>query len=129
MLQYRDKVEAGTVVGKLTVVSEAEPGAKGGKQWLCKCECGNELLVLEKTILTRKWLSCGCEGTAKTEDLTGQKFGRLLVLGRTTNAPDGKSRWICLCDCGNNYITTAKRLKNASFPPSCGCLPIENARI
>jgi len=48
-------------------------------------------------------------------DLTGQRFGKLLVLGR---APDllsksGKTAertWLCACDCGNTDVIPSRRL-------------------
>lgn len=54
----------------------------------------------------------------KTEDLTGQRFGKLLVLKR---AEEIGRNWICKCDCGNTCIVNAKLLKN-KHTQSCGCL-------
>lgn len=56
-------------------------------------------------------------------NLIGQKYNRLTVIARTTNNASGKSRWICLCDCGNikekpvtRYDLTHGKVK------TCGCL-------
>ena len=39
---------------------------------------------------------------AKLIDLTGQRFGRLVVLERAENtSQSNNSRWRGLCDCGN----------------------------
>ena len=54
-------------------------------------------------------------------DLTGKRFGRLKVLHRGTNTAGGKSRWVCLCDCGLTAEVRAETLKNGSSK-SCGCL-------
>lgn len=61
----------------------------------------------------------------KLEDLTGQRFGRLVVLSR---APDQISKcgrknvtWHCLCDCGNEVNIRARNLK-VGDTHSCGCL-------
>ena len=55
-------------------------------------------------------------------DLTGNKYGRLTVLGdngkRTKN---GKVLWHCLCECGDTTYVRADHLKNGSVV-SCGCL-------
>lgn len=53
-------------------------------------------------------------------DYTGQRFGRLLVLGKE---PGSRARWICQCDCGNQKTMCAYFLKTSK---SCGCLEKEN---
>lgn len=56
-------------------------------------------------------------------DITGQKFGRLLVLERCGYI--GKNiAWRCLCDCGNETIVGISNLRNGSVK-SCGCLARE----
>lgn len=58
-------------------------------------------------------------------DLTGQRFGRLIVIGRGEDyiSPKGKAsiRWNCLCDCGKNHLTYGQFLVNGTVQ-SCGCL-------
>lgn len=56
----------------------------------------------------------------KLIDMTGQRFGRLLVVERAENSKSGKPRWFCKCDCGNTTITSRKHLINGSSK-SCGC--------
>jgi len=59
----------------------------------------------------------------KLQDLSGQKFGRLTVLRR-----DGEikpTRWVCLCECGKEYSSTAGHLKSGNIK-SCGCLRHES---
>lgn len=48
-------------------------------------------------------------------DISGQRFSRLLVLRRTTG-----NRWVCLCDCGNETLATAAKLRYG-HKGSCGC--------
>lgn len=57
-------------------------------------------------------------------DLTGQRFGRLIV---TDYAGHGK--WNCVCDCGNKTTVYGSNLKQG-FTRSCGCYrhECENAR-
>ena len=60
------------------------------------------------------------------KDLTGQKFGRLTVIGR---APDyvqsngrARSMWYCKCDCGNKKITAYDTTNlTTGHTKSCGC--------
>lgn len=55
-------------------------------------------------------------------DLTGNKYGRLTVLGDTgKRTKNGKVLWHCLCECGNVTHVRADHLKNGSVV-SCGCL-------
>ena len=36
----------------------------------------------------------------KVKDLTGQRFGRLIVIKRVNDKRQG-TFWLCKCDCGN----------------------------
>lgn len=57
----------------------------------------------------------------KPIDLTGQRFGRFTVLKRAHNSKDGRTMWLCKCDCGNERIVSGKSLRNG-HTKSCGCL-------
>lgn len=55
------------------------------------------------------------------KDLTGQRFGRLEVLGRAAATPGNRgARWYCKCDCGSETISRSDALKNGRAK-SCGC--------
>lgn len=56
----------------------------------------------------------------KIMDLTGQRFGRLIVIGEAGRAKNGAKRWRCLCDCGNEHFVITGNLLNSSTR-SCGC--------
>lgn len=57
---------------------------------------------------------------AKLIDLTGERFGRLVVLQRVMpNGSDG-ARWLCKCDCGNQSIAAGGKLRTGEVK-SCGC--------
>lgn len=61
-------------------------------------------------------------------DLTGQKFGRLTVLGQCQShvLPCGGvlTKWLCVCDCGNSAEVIGSSLKRG-HTRSCGCLKRE----
>lgn len=61
-------------------------------------------------------------------DLTGQRFGRLVVIRQADNA-NGMTRWQCRCDCGNETIVYGSNLRRG-YTQSCGCYrhECENAR-
>lgn len=59
-------------------------------------------------------------------NLTGHRFGRLLVLERATSVTR-HTRWLCRCDCGETVSVYAHSLRRG-FTRSCGCLRREAAR-
>lgn len=61
---------------------------------------------------------------AKLMDLTGQRFGRLVALKYEGRTKSYQSRWLVLCDCGNQTIVLAGALKSKKTQ-SCGCLQRE----
>lgn len=54
----------------------------------------------------------------KKKDITGKIFGRLTVCSKDLTSD--KSRWECLCSCGNITIVSLGNLGRATN--SCGCL-------
>ena len=64
----------------------------------------------------------------KVKDLTGQRFGKLTVLGRAGSDIAGAC-WLCKCDCGNYKIVPRRNLVGGDTR-SCGCIrcgrPMEN---
>ena len=62
----------------------------------------------------------------KFKDLTGERFGRLIVIERAEDyvSPDGShsSKWLCNCDCGNEVVVIGKNLTRKNGTKSCGCL-------
>ena len=54
-------------------------------------------------------------------DLTGQRFGRLVVARRSDRPYRGGTIWECVCDCGSVVHVYANHLKSG-VTQSCGCL-------
>lgn len=52
-------------------------------------------------------------------DLTGQRYGRLKVIGRVPNR-NGKVVWKCRCDCGGTAVCQTFSLIFGDTT-SCGC--------
>ena len=44
----------------LFVIERAGSNKRGRATWLCKCECGNEKIILGSSLIQRKTKSCGC---------------------------------------------------------------------
>ena len=57
----------------------------------------------------------------KKLDLTGLKFGRLLVLNRKPLSEKGNVMWLCKCDCGKETVVSSYNLRSGRIS-SCGCL-------
>lgn len=53
-------------------------------------------------------------------DLTGKRFGKLVVINRASNTAYKHVRWHVHCDCGNDKIVSGKNLKHGDST-SCGC--------
>ena len=46
----------------------------------------------------------------KIKDLTGQRFGKLVVLEFAGKTKRNDALWLCQCDCGNQKILERKHL-------------------
>jgi len=58
-------------------------------------------------------------------DLTGQRFGRLVVIGIASHdMKTGVTKWACHCDCGKTLEVRGYNLRNG-HSQSCGCLSRE----
>ena len=58
-------------------------------------------------------------------DITGNRFGRLVAVSLyQPGSRKNKPLWLFKCDCGNNFICTANRVKTGNTK-SCGCLSFE----
>lgn len=67
-------------------------------------------------------------------DLTGQRFGKLVVLKEVepyfpSTYPKGRKcrRWLCKCDCGNEKAIIQSSLRTGNTK-SCGCGCEENRK-
>lgn len=80
----------------------------GNSRWRCRCDCGQETVVLSGNLTRRHTTSCGC---ARGTGIVGRRFGSLVVIERIDH-----NHFSCRCDCGNicnrsynslvNYLTT-----------------------
>jgi len=126
--KYRTEM-LGKKFGRLLVVSEIPKEDRkrpGEREFICKCDCGNERRVKISNLKSGNSKSCGClekELIAKrnVEKLLGKRFGRLVVIDyeRDYLRPD-RYRYICRCDCGNIHTSIASDLIRG-MTRSCGC--------
>ena len=60
------------------------------------------------------------DNTNRKKDLTGQRFGDLLVLGKADGLQSRYYTWACRCVCGNEIVVNTKNL-TAHRTTHCGC--------
>lgn len=114
--------------GRLTVVGRnreyQETHSKNCTYWDCICDCGSKTTVRKQSLLSGETSSCGCYSREiLTNNLIGQRFGRLIVIDRNYEGV-GKQRnvtWNCMCDCGKTIVVCSKSLTSGNTK-SCGCL-------
>lgn len=114
--------------GKL-LVAEMLPGYKGGRTYLrCKCDCGNETIVMMSNVKRGMTRSCGCYEKASRfnrdnhyKNLLGIRFGHLTVVSKgDKHYRSGCISWNCVCDCGNKIEVSSAHLLRGKTR-SCGC--------
>lgn len=64
---------------------------------------------------------------SKKIDLTGHRFGRLLVLYECGRSKEGCVLWKCRCECGNECVVSSDALRKQRTQ-SCGCLQRDRVR-
>lgn len=125
----------GQKFGKLEVINRAEskidPSGKRRTRWNCRCDCGNDVMVLTDYLKRSSCPSCGCEARKNRIeknrfDCIGHKFNRLTIIDIAWSEIPTKA--ICKCDCGNSYIGIKADIVSG-HTRSCGCLQSENTSI
>lgn len=124
----RFKDLTGKHFGRLAVVRYAGKNESRKTQWLCLCSCGKTTTVSSNSLLRGDTASCGClcvelRSSRRLRDLTGVRFGKLVVLHRAGTI-GSKTRWLCRCDCGGSITTLAASLVSGATT-SCGCAHID----
>jgi len=89
------------------------------KYWLCKCDCGNEKIIMGRNLY--KGISKSCGQCSRIENLIDKRFGRLLVKEFYGKNKNNQSLWKCKCDCGNITFVTSSHLMHG-HTKSCSCL-------
>lgn len=58
---------------------------------------------------------------SKLINLVGLRFGNLTVVSRAEKRPNKRTYFNCVCDCGNECVVDAEKLRNG-ITRSCGCI-------
>lgn len=115
---------------RLTVVDFDHINPRGHAMWKCKCDCGNEELLIARGshLVDGNVTSCGCAPIEKNlarfqasrEEMIGKVFGRLTV-ERVSHIKDNHTAYFeCRCSCGNSHTVSRGGLRNGTVT-SCGC--------
>lgn len=121
--------EIGNKYEKLTVIEAANSDSYGNSLWKCKCDCGNEVIILGKSLRNGSAKSCGCKRIEKLieynhtrkKDLLNQRFYNLVVVEELNKKNNSNNYlWKCLCDCGN-YIEVSTGDLCSGNTKTCGC--------
>ena len=124
------KPESGQRFGRWTVLDGYITTPQGERKYLCRCDCGTERYVLERSLQHGGSQSCGClrmerARQATAYDLPGQTFGELKVVGRSRKRTKMGAYWTCLCSCGYTCEATAAELMSGR-KTHCGCKSVKN---
>ena len=130
-LSKRSKDLTGQKFNKLTCLYPTTYLPNKKVNWVCECECGQYTMGDGYSITAGRKQSCGCEKTKVQNNLIGQRFDKLLVLGLDEEfekiRKSGQHRkWKCQCDCGNICSRYENILLRNNHRYSCGCLHKEN---
>ena len=112
----------GQKFGKLTVLGFG--GYEQNKRqrvamWNCHCDCGSDCQVEGYLLVSGRRKSCGCIRRA-ADQMEGERFGKLVVLGADPENHTTLQKVLCRCDCGNVRSVATRELKNGKIT-SCGC--------
>lgn len=131
-LKNRPNLE-GRKFGSLTALEYIGINQYRSHIWLCKCDCGNDIIVTGSRLLLGDKSSCGCIAKSNKlrkleeyrNEFVGKRFGRLIVDSRDFS-DKSTTRFNCTCDCGNKVKVLIRNLSH-KITASCGCYARDKA--
>lgn len=129
----------GKVFGKLIVIKRHDQVNSDNKYpYVCKCECGGEIIAAKNNLVSERTRSCGClhydslierhkeyRDNFNHQSFIGKVFGKLTIIeyGGYIDSSYGHS-FSCKCECGNIKNYSLYNLKGENSK-SCGCIRLE----
>lgn len=117
--------------GNLTVLDRADNNKFGTTRWNCLCDCGTSITLPYQSVKNGKHRGCILNRSKSFVDLSGQKFGRLTVLGINrfvrSDARHSRAYYNCVCECKNKCVIDGWHLRLGRIL-SCGCYHREITR-
>ena len=132
----RSSAKIGDIYGMLTIIDYGDYDIAGRPRWLCRCECGNEKVVLGLHLIAGNTRTCGKEACKKEiavrdaaesggivqekpKVVSGSKYGLLTAVEQVESDARYNARWLCVCECGTNKVVLGYNLLRG-FTQSCG---------
>ena len=92
----------------------------GREMWLCRCDCGNEKVILKSSLLNGYTLSCGCYRNERIKETAEKHFAT--INGETKSL----SEWAEVLNI--NYYTLAQRVHRGMTPEEAILKPIRKRK-
>lgn len=133
--EYKDKTgmaetSIGTQIGMLTVIERLPADEWHRSRWRCECDCGGETILNSAQIRRGIPNHCGCQKKVMRSDLTGQRIGKLEVLGPSDKRGKRGKRtvplWECRCECGEICYKATDTLTDPSVSMCAKCADISH---
>ena len=139
----------GEKFGRLLVMDLYQIGSHG-KEYICKCDCGNTTIQRGSSLTSRAVVSCGCNKNEKAvnnayilssnrdfdiyheqkeiiaKNKIGESYNDLTIINVEYNSKNNNFYYICKCKCGNITTQRYADLINGKVK-SCGCYQKEQA--
>lgn len=124
----------GQKFGRLTVLSFEGFNNQRQRYFKCRCDCGNELIVLAHNLAREDKVrqckdcskaahgeKCRLVALAKHEDAVGKRSGSLVIIGITSSEKSRGVYYICNCDCGMTVVILSSRVKSGHSTKCSKC--------
>jgi hypothetical protein len=95
--------------------------------WEWQCDCGNIHRALGRRVADGSTKSCGCYRNNRNKLTAGDRFGRLVLIGKAGIGKFGNRLWRWQCDCGSIIDRNFQPIKEGR-QVSCGCHAREESR-
>lgn len=122
-MRKHEELHVGQRFGKLTYLGWDE--TRKFDNCKCICDCGKIKYARTGRLLNGTTTSCGCGLIKPQNDLSEQRFGKLLVLRQYRINKYKGYDWLCKCDCGTEKWVRGSQLTNGNTN-SCGCAQYQN---
>ncbi|MFC2577691.1 MAG: hypothetical protein ACFNQH_01375, partial [Veillonella parvula] len=107
----------GNRYGRLTIVKRVE-NVNNKITFLCKCDCGNEVIAKLHNLTRGHIISCGCARYGNgLIDLRNEDFDGITPIKHVGGK---RSMWLFRCRCGNEFVADPYKIKTG-HTTSCGC--------
>lgn len=85
--------EIGNRYGRLVVLERGENAKSGYAKWLCKCNCGNEKVILGTSLRNGDTRSCGCLHRGRPPLSAGEASFNKLIRSMKKGASERNHEW------------------------------------